>query len=169
MCFRVIPKQSKSPFASFKYLSRFTVRPVTPEELAKDGFHQQLQELDESIHRKAGQPATDTEIEIYEAELMPYEDTVFSKKEPACPEAAMPDQDDEPTPEETDEFMNVQALLSKGGGYQRARIRHRKRDANGELIGQRHSNPVLDTRVYEAVFADGSVVDVATNTVAVSP
>ena len=80
----------------------------------------------------------------------------------------MPDQDDEPTPEETDEFMNVQVLLPKGDGYQRAHIQHRKRNADGELIGQRHSNPILDTRVYEAVFANGEAVDVAANTVAAS-
>ena len=168
MCFEIVPMQDESPLATFKYLSRSTVRAPTPEELAKEEFKEQLKKLDGSIHAKAGNPATEAEIEAYEAELMPYEDTVFSEKEPACPEAAMPDQDDEPTPEETDEFINVQALLPKGDGYQRAHIQHRKRNADGELIGQRHSNPILDTRTYEAVFADGSAVDVAANTVAAS-
>lgn len=173
MCFRVIPEQSSSPNANFQYLSRSTVRSVTPEERATEEFKAMLRKLDESIAAKAGNPATVAEIEAYEAEIMPYEDRVdfpsaLTPREPVEPESEMPDQEDAPTPEETDEFVNVQVLLPHGGEYQRAKIERRKRDAEGELIGQRHDNPLLDTRGYEARFPDGTTVDVAANVVAAS-
>ena len=173
MCFRLIPEQSWSPFANFQYLSRSTVRPVTDEERASESFQNKLKKLDKSIARKAGDPATVAEIEAYEAELMPYEDRVdftsaMSRPDPMDSDHDMPDQDDAPTPEETDEYKNVQVLLPRGDGYQRALVEQRKRGVDGELIGQRHENPLLDTRGYLARFSDGTVVDVSANVVAAS-
>ena len=133
MCFRLIPLQSLKPRANFQYLSRSTVRPVTPEERATEAYQEMLRKLDESIAAKAGDPATIAEIETYEAQIMPYEDRVdippaLTPWEPVVdPESEMPDQDDAPTPEETDEYLNVQVLLPHhGDGYQRALIENRK-------------------------------------------
>jgi hypothetical protein len=42
----------------------------------------------------------------------------------------------------------------------------RKRDADGNPIGQRNSNSVLDTRVYEVSFLDGHVEEYAANVIA---
>jgi len=86
--------------------------------------------------------------------------------DPVEPEASMPDQDDEPTPEEADEYLTMQVLLPRGDGYQRATVAHRKRDADGNPIGIRNNNPILDTRVYEVEFEDGAAVELAANAVA---
>ena len=175
MCYRIIPVQSKLPMARFQYLSRSTVRPVLPEERATDEYKARIKELDESIARLAGNPATIAEIEEIEKDYLWYGDrqsaefsSAFKSPEPVEPEASMPDQDDAPTPEETDEYINVQVLLPRGDGYQRAKIEKRKRTVEGELIGQRHSNPVLDTRGYVARFPDGTCTDVSANVVAAS-
>ena len=63
---------------------------------------------------------------------------------------AIPDQDDDTSPEQTEKFMNMNALLPRGEGYQRATTSHRKRNSSGKTIGRRNSNPFMDTCVYEA-------------------
>jgi hypothetical protein len=175
MCFRIIPIQSSKKRARFYYRSRSTVRAPLPEEVATEEFKAEMKKLDESIAMKVGDPATKVEIEIFEGSFLMYENrgkadfqSAISSPDPIEPEAKVPEVDDAPTPEETDEYINVQVLLPKEEGYQRARITSRKRDAEGELIGKRDNNPLLDTRSYEACFPDGSIVDVAANTVASS-
>ena len=41
----------------------------------------------------------------------------------------------------------------------------RKRKADGSLIGTENNNPILDTRIYEIGFEDGSSHDLSTNTI----
>ena len=36
-----------------------------------------------------------------------------------------------------------------------SRVKRRKWDASGNPVGEKHSNPILDTRVYELEFPDG--------------
>jgi hypothetical protein len=45
-------------------------------------------------------------------------------------------------------------------------VKHRKQDDNGNPVGIRHSNPILDTREYEVEFPDGSVDVLTANTIA---
>ena len=80
----------------------------------------------------------------------------------------MPDQDDEPTPEQTDEFMNMNVLLPRGEGYQQSTICHRKRNSSGKTIGKRIANTFLNTRVYEAEFPDVKGVAISADTVTTS-
>ena len=46
-----------------------------------------------------------------------------------------------------------------------ATIKNRKRDAQGNLIGEQHSNPTLDTRVYELEYPDGRIEEFGVNTI----
>ena len=59
------------------------------------------------------------------------------------PKQSMPDLDNEPTPEQSDEYIRQRVLLPRGEGYQRAIIAHRKRDSDGNLIVKRNPNPIL--------------------------
>jgi hypothetical protein len=45
-------------------------------------------------------------------------------------------------------------------------VKRRKHDNNGNPIGLRHSNPILDTREYEVEFPDGSIDVFTANTIA---
>ena len=83
--------------------------------------------------------------------MTPYEDAVFQEIKTSYPEAEIPYQDDEPTPEEGDEHIGTEVLLPRGDGYQNATVVHIKRNIDGELIVLHNTNPILDTRVYEAV------------------
>ena len=80
----------------------------------------------------------------------------------------MPDQDYEPTPDQTDKFMNMNVLLTRREGYQRATISHSKRNSSGKTFGRRSANPFLDTRVYEDLFPDCEGVSILSNTATTS-
>ena len=59
----------------------------------------------------------------------------------------------------------MELILLRGYGYQREIVAHRKRSADGELIGLRKTNPILDTRVYKALFPGGEGIEVSSNRV----
>jgi hypothetical protein len=48
-------------------------------------------------------------------------------------------------------------VLPHGGHAARATIKCRTKDANGNLIGKRHTTPFLNSRMYDAVFNNGDV------------
>ena len=75
--------------------------------------------------------------------------------------------DDDWTPENTDEYIGSQLMLPHGGDAARATVVGRKRDKDGNPIGRRHDNPLLDTREYEVEFeGDGSMDSFTTNIIA---
>jgi hypothetical protein len=45
-------------------------------------------------------------------------------------------------------------------------VKRRKRDEDGNLVGHSHSNPILDTGLYEVEFEDGQVGTYAANVIA---
>jgi hypothetical protein len=52
------------------------------------------------------------------------------------------------------------------GTLTKAKVISRKRDADGNLVGHRHHNPILDTREYEVEFPDGAVDTFMANLIA---
>ena len=59
------------------------------------------------------------------------------------------------------------AIESAGHEHpQFARVTKRLKDHRGNPIGTAHSNPILDTRMYEVEFADGSKQAMTANTIA---
>jgi len=73
---------------------------------------------------------------------------------------------DEFTPESMDEYLTAQVLLPHGGETARATVKARSRDMQGNPVGKRHPNPILDTRMYEVEFPDGSTESFTTNIIA---
>lgn len=63
---------------------------------------------------------------------------------------------DEFTPDGYDEYLSAQVILPVGGELHRGQVTRRLRDGNGNPIGIRKPNPLLDTREYEVNFPDGS-------------
>ena len=39
----------------------------------------------------------------------------------------------------------------------------RSRDTNGNVMGRSHTNPILDPRIYQVVFAEGDVTELTAN------
>ena len=62
----------------------------------------------------------------------------------------------------------MEGLLPRGDGYQRSTVARRKWNVDGELIILCNANPILDTRVYEAVFSDKEGLEISSNQVAES-
>jgi hypothetical protein len=86
---------------------------------------------------------------------------------PAEPDSTMPESDDY-TPEAYDEYLTAEVLLPNGGDVTRAKVIGRKRDADGNPAGRRHSNPILDTRKYKVQFPDGATDVFTANIIAES-
>ena len=56
--------------------------------------------------------------------------------------------------------------LPHGGEQVKATVKGRKRDADGRPIRRQHPNPLLDTRLYEVEFPDGSTEAITANLIA---
>ena len=66
-----------------------------------------------------------------------------------------PEVDDIP---DLDLYLNAEVLLPQDGEYMRtARVIGRATDTDGDPVGTYDANPILNTRVYEVMFLDGSI------------
>jgi hypothetical protein len=146
---------------------------LTDDEKADPVVQAQMADLDASIREKIGDSASEKEIDAALVGLFPHvPDDVFlqdmeDELEPAEPDATMPDADDY-TPEAYDEYLTAEVLLPNGGEVTRAKVTGCKRDAEGNPVGRRHNNPMLDSREYEVEFPDGATDVFTANTIAES-
>jgi len=74
---------------------------------------------------------------------------------------------DDYSPEVLDSmFINMELALPRGDdGPTLARVRKRLKDNDGKPIGIAHKNPILDTRLFEVEFLDGTVAAMAANAI----
>jgi hypothetical protein len=70
------------------------------------------------------------------------------------------------TPEEYDEYISAQVILPIDSSNRKGRVLRRKRNVNGEPIGLRNINPLLDTREYDVIFPEGAVQSYLANDIA---
>ena len=68
-----------------------------------------------------------------------------------------------PFMENDDEHIGLELTLPNQGVQRKGRVVKRKRNENNELIGKAHENPMLDTRIYEIDFGDGTYHEYTTN------
>ena len=73
------------------------------------------------------------------------------------------DVDDEPTPLTFDNYLGAEVVLPKGDDMVAGKVVGRKRDSDGEPIGQENKNPMLDACVSEVEFVDGSHAELGAN------
>ncbi len=79
-------------------------------------------------------------------------------------EEAKPEQD-KLTKEMYDAYIGAMLLIPSGDKIV-GRVMKQVRDGDGNPLGQRNSNPILDTSIYKVQFGDGSMVKYDTNLVA---
>jgi hypothetical protein len=65
-----------------------------------------------------------------------------------------------------DSFQNAELFLPHGDRTEIAKVLGRKRNSDGNYIGRKHSNPILDTRIFVVEFPDGETQDIAFNVLA---
>ena len=63
-------------------------------------------------------------------------------------------------------FISARVKVPVGGEEKFGKVRDRKRDANGELIGESNINPLLNTAVYDVELDDGTVEQFTANIIA---
>ena len=82
--------------------------------------------------------------------------------------ADVPEADDAFDPDAYDDCLNMELAVEAGGHEhpQFAKVTKRLKDHRGNPISTAHSNPILDARMCEVEFADGSKQAMAANIVA---
>lgn len=70
--------------------------------------------------------------------------------------------------EELDQYIGAQVVLPSQNGESLVltKVTGRKRDSSGRQIGASHENPILDTRLYEVTYPDGSTSEYSANIIA---
>jgi hypothetical protein len=64
-------------------------------------------------------------------------------------------------------YLNMELALPRDGEEPAfARVTKRMKDSNGNPIGRAHTNPILDTRMFEVEFLDGTTQALAANVIA---
>jgi hypothetical protein len=145
---------------------RSTVQPIPPDKLALSENKEGVIQLDKVISEKLGEVSEQDSIHDYS--LMPDhdpEDRITPLYEPMEPESSMPEADDWDS-EAYDKYITAEVAFPRNNTEVLGRVVGRKRDANGNPIGRAHSNPILDTRIYEVVFPDGETAEYSANVLA---
>jgi hypothetical protein len=57
-------------------------------------------------------------------------------------------------------------MLLRGDEMKGGKVTSRKKDHDGNPMGKSNANPILDTRIYDVMFADGSTEQYAANVIA---
>ncbi len=85
--------------------------------------------------------------------------------EPKEPESVIDDEDN--IPEDTyDQLLTAEVILPQGDRMKTGHVIGYKRDQNGNQIGNSNANPLLNTRMYQVEFTDGTRQDYAANMIA---
>ena len=143
-------------------LYRSTFIAVTDDELRSPQIIKDMETFDQAIRAKLGHAVKDEDMpEFKTPEYIPYEeDDLGDEHIKPFPER------DEVDVSTYDPFVGAEVLLPNQGTPQTAKVKNRKRDAMGDLIGHAHTHQMLDTRVYDVEFPDGSEASYSANIIA---
>lgn len=76
--------------------------------------------------------------------------------------------DDTDSGASADNYINMRVDLSRNGKecIERATVKRRALDVDGRPIGSKHNNPLLDSRVFEVEYDDGTIEALSANVIA---
>ena len=156
-------------------IARSTVIPIPDDELNSDSMTQQMKIFMDCIEGRIGntkQPiynnvhpqaiyfnAFDDDVEDDDQDL-PYGDEFIDVKTEEVNDRYL---------DAMDEYIGAHIVVpGKDALPVLARMKNRKRDTQGNPVGESNSNPILDSRIYELEFPDGRVEEYAVNVLAES-
>jgi hypothetical protein len=153
MCYWLLP-QSGIP------ITRTTVQPLSTIELQTDDIKEQLRTFDATLGDKIAilVENPNMRMQLYREDEVQRDDNHDDDDtvdQPTLPELDM-----------HDKLLLTEPTLLTLNGPCKAKIIARKRDQNGNLIGNYDANPMINTRVYIAEFHDGSTKEYAANVIA---
>ena len=134
-----------------------TIRRLTPAEHNSPGIIRRKAEFDEAVFKKMGDSLHPPVEESIPSDYTPYHD-MNDKTE------TMPEADDIP---DYDLYLQAEVMLPQNGEQMRAaKVVSRAKDKHGQVLGAHNPQPVLDTRVYDVMFPDGTTQQYAANIIA---
>lgn len=167
-----------------KVIARSTVVPLEEADYSVTTTKQRMADLDNTIVNTLGDYKNATNVaksdvpdmdkDDIEAQLIfcfDLDQDVFHDQLTSS-DTSNPEYDDAPTmdveSEEFDKFLGVHIEIpsADGEGKVLAKVKERKRDINGELIGSSHPNPILNTAVYKVESPDGTIGEYTANVIA---
>ncbi|MGH3055829.1 MAG: hypothetical protein ACRDL7_12725, partial [Gaiellaceae bacterium] len=161
MCYWILPP-SGIPIA------RTTVQDISEQELLTDDVTNQIKAYDKQVEEKIGNAFVHDDVrdllqQDNDRSSISDEDD-FDSYEIA---ADMPEADtfDEDT---YDKYISAHVLMPKGDQFVTGHVISRKRDGDGNAVGNSNRNPILDSRVYNVQFPDGHVEEYSANVIAES-
>ena len=156
-----------------------TLRSLTQSEVISETETQKRKRMDETIRTRFGDSKTVPENWIKRRrkhnDPEQFEDpehqqqqenptTSYYEDEESGEAHQMPEIDDIP---DLDLYLNAEVLLPQDGKHmQSAQVLGRVTDSNGNPVGEYNANPILNTRVYDVMFPDGSIQQYAANIIA---
>ena len=160
MCYWILP-------VSGVPISRTTVQAVPLDEQRSHEFEAELKAFDQSVSLVLARGDNDTVYPQYVREvdndINPDEDDM----EPYDSASEKPDADLHDA-EAYDNLLSAEVLLPRGDTHEMAKVIKRKRDSHGNPIGRAHDNAMLDSRIYEVQFSDGTEQEYMANLIAES-
>jgi hypothetical protein len=126
-----------------------------------------IKNFDIAINAKIGGHIQGAQIEIKDDPNILYilDEDNNERDEPFDERFITPD-DEDISIDMFDNLLSAEVLLPRGETYQTGQVIGYKRDHDGNLIGNTHQNPLLNTRLYQVQFDDGSIQDFAANCIA---
>ena len=169
-----------------KVIGRSKVSPLDTSDYDVNKCKQGMSELDTTIKSSIGDyrkavNVKNTEVPDFNdediKEQLSYtfdikESDIDYSKEVAVSDKNRLDMDDVPNSDvestASDKFLGVYVTLPGNDGESKvlARVKDRKRDHDGDLIGKTHSNPILNTAVYNVETPDGNLLEYTANVIA---
>ena len=114
------------------------------------------------VHESFGSQALPKELENIwlenTSQYDPYEDETHYKQ--SFPQLA---EELQPMSEVGDHYIGAEILLPRGDEMARVHAMAFSHDVNGNIMGRAHTNPILDTRMYQVEFAGIEVKDLTSN------
>jgi hypothetical protein len=135
------------------------VQKLSEDERKSSEVQEALKAYDLAIETKLSRndPPIPNEFIVDEDTDAPYE--------PVDSESEMPEADAFDA-QMYDQYISAEVLLPKGDILVPAKVVGRKHDRDGNPMGIGHSNPLMDTHIYEVQFPDGHTEEFAANTIA---
>jgi hypothetical protein len=145
-------------------LARTTVQHVPEIDLRTELVRKKAEDFENSLKNRLD----DTNFLINDAESEGFykEDIIFDDidDEEMVEENAI--EQDDFTDDAYDQYVGAELLLPHGDDMVHGKVVKRARGDDGNPIGRRNMNPILDTREYEVELPDGSVAEYTANTIA---
>lgn len=155
-------------------ISRSSVQRATNLESQQTELVQLFKEFDEAIKQRLKDDVIpvdgDKTSPEHWADLIDYDQEYIDEFDQVINSKDVPEADEMFTSEIVDDtYLKMEIALPRNEpGREFARVTKRLRDTEGCPIGTAHSNPILDTRMYEIEYSDGHKASMAANAIALN-